>query len=74
MYPLAAGFYAPHNRWYVAARSAEVTRAPLERFILNEPVVFYRTASGAPVALAARWPRNLRRPRRPMRRRHPPRR
>jgi phenylpropionate dioxygenase-like ring-hydroxylating dioxygenase large terminal subunit len=56
MYPLAAGLYAPRNRWYVAARSSDVARAPLERFILNRPVVFYRTEAGAPVALAGRCP------------------
>jgi nitrite reductase/ring-hydroxylating ferredoxin subunit len=56
MYPFSAGLYALRNRWYVAARSSEVSRAPLERFILNEPVVFYRTEDGRAVALAGRCP------------------
>lgn len=56
MYPFPAGFFAPRNRWYVAARSAEVGRTPLERFILDEPVVFYRTEAGQAVALAGRCP------------------
>ena len=56
MYPFAADLYAPRNRWYVAARSSEVGRSPLERFILDEPVVFYRTLSGQAVALEGRCP------------------
>jgi len=56
MYPFAAGLYAPRNRWYVAARSSEVGREPLERFILNQPVVFYRTEAGEAVALDGRCP------------------
>lgn len=56
MYPFAAGQYAPRNAWYVAARSAEISRAPLERFILNAPIVFYRTEAGEAVALAGRCP------------------
>jgi vanillate O-demethylase monooxygenase subunit len=39
------------NAWYVGAWAHEVTRKPLQRFMLNEPLVFYRTASGIPVAL-----------------------
>ena len=56
MYPFPAGFFAPRNRWYVAARSAEIGRTPLERFILDEPVVFYRSEAGEAVALAGRCP------------------
>jgi phenylpropionate dioxygenase-like ring-hydroxylating dioxygenase large terminal subunit len=40
--------------WYVAARSAEVTRQPLGRLLLNEPVVLYRTEEGSAVALEDR--------------------
>jgi phenylpropionate dioxygenase-like ring-hydroxylating dioxygenase large terminal subunit len=40
--------------WYVAARSAEVTRAPLGRVLLNEPVVMYRKENGEAVALEDR--------------------
>ena len=40
--------------WYVAARSAEVTRRPLARTLLDEPVVLYRREDGAAVALEDR--------------------
>ena len=40
--------------WYVAARSAEVTRQPLGRLLLNEPVVLYRQQDGTAVALEDR--------------------
>ena len=42
------------NAWYVAAWSHEVTRKPMGRIYLGEPVVLYRTRDGAPVALADR--------------------
>jgi len=44
------------NAWYVAAASAEITSSPLARTIVGEPVVLYRTSSGAPTALADRCP------------------
>ena len=40
------------NGWYVGAWSDEITATPLGRMLLEEPVVFYRTESGAVVALA----------------------
>ena len=40
--------------WYVAARSAEVTRRPLARTLLGEPVVLYRREDGTAVALEDR--------------------
>jgi phenylpropionate dioxygenase-like ring-hydroxylating dioxygenase large terminal subunit len=40
--------------WYVAARSAEVTRQPLARILLDEPVVLYRRENGSAVALEDR--------------------
>jgi len=40
--------------WYVAARSAEVTRQPLGRVLLDEPVVLYRKENGEPAALEDR--------------------
>ena len=40
--------------WYVAARSAEVTRQPLGRVLLDEPVVLYRKESGEAIALEDR--------------------
>lgn len=43
------------NAWYVAAWDHEVTRQNmLRRVLLNEPVVFYRTEDGQPVALEDR--------------------
>ena len=42
------------NYWYVAATDAEVGRKPLPRTILGEPVVFFRTEQGAPVAMEDR--------------------
>lgn len=56
MYPLADGLFAARNQWYVAAWSKEINREPMERWILNEPVAFYRTEAGEPVALAGRCP------------------
>jgi phenylpropionate dioxygenase-like ring-hydroxylating dioxygenase large terminal subunit len=40
--------------WYVAARAAEVTRQPLARLLLGEPVVLFRKENGAPIALEDR--------------------
>lgn len=56
MYPLPEGLFAPCNQWYVAAWSSEVSRDPFERWILNEPVAFYRTRDGRAVALQGRCP------------------
>jgi phenylpropionate dioxygenase-like ring-hydroxylating dioxygenase large terminal subunit len=42
------------NAWYVAAWDREVSGAPLARTFLGEPVVLYRRAGGAPVALEDR--------------------
>jgi len=42
------------NAWYVAAWSKDVGTTPLGRTLLNEPVVFYRTADGKVVALEDR--------------------
>lgn len=44
------------NYWYVAAWSGEVGRAPLQRWLLDEPVVMWRRADGTPCALADRCP------------------
>jgi phenylpropionate dioxygenase-like ring-hydroxylating dioxygenase large terminal subunit len=47
----------PRNQWYVAAFSAELPReGMLRREILDSPVLLYRTASGAAVALLDRCP------------------
>ncbi len=42
------------NAWYVAAWDHEVTRTPLGRIILDEPIVLYRTPGGSAVALEDR--------------------
>lgn len=42
------------NAWYVAARPKEIGRTPLRRLVCNEPIVFYRTRKGDPVAFADR--------------------
>ena len=42
------------NYWYVAASDAEIGRKPLGRMILGEPIVFFRTEDGTPVAFEDR--------------------
>jgi vanillate O-demethylase monooxygenase subunit len=42
------------NAWYAAAAVEEIGRTPLARTILGEPVVMFRLADGAPVALEDR--------------------
>ena len=42
------------NFWYVAAHGHEVTRKPLSRMILGEPIVFFRKEDGTPAALEDR--------------------
>ncbi|MCP5179171.1 MAG: aromatic ring-hydroxylating dioxygenase subunit alpha [Pseudomonadales bacterium] len=44
------------NLWYVAAWSHELADTPIGRVLLEEPVVFYRRADGAPVAMEDRCP------------------
>ncbi|MBT3990895.1 MAG: aromatic ring-hydroxylating dioxygenase subunit alpha [Rhodospirillaceae bacterium] len=39
------------NTWYVGAWAHEVTREPFQRFMLDEPLVFYRTEAGDPVVM-----------------------
>jgi vanillate O-demethylase monooxygenase subunit len=56
MYPFKHGCFAPRNGWYVAAFVEEVKRELLSRWILNEPVVLYRTEAGEAVALDGRCP------------------
>jgi vanillate monooxygenase len=45
---------ALRNQWYCAAFGHELKQAPLGRVFLNEPVVMYRKADGAPVAFEDR--------------------
>ena len=42
------------NCWYAAAWDHEVAETPFARTLLDEPVVLFRTADGAPVALQDR--------------------
>ena len=42
------------NSWYVAAWSEELGDAPLGLVLLNEPIVLFRDADGAPIALEDR--------------------
>ena len=42
------------NSWYVAAWDREVSRVPLGRILLNEPVVLFRKEDGTAVALEDR--------------------
>ncbi len=56
MYPLPEGMFAPRNQWYVAAWSSEVGRTPLGRWILGEPVAFYRSTAGEAIAVQGRCP------------------
>lgn len=53
---IAGNAEAPRNQWYVAAYSSELGRSPLQRWILGDPVVMFRTEAGAPVALFDRCP------------------
>ena len=46
----------PRNMWWVAARRDEITMEPLARWLLELPIVLYRTAEGEPVALDNRCP------------------
>jgi phenylpropionate dioxygenase-like ring-hydroxylating dioxygenase large terminal subunit len=43
---------APRNGWYAAAWDREVTRTPASVRVAGQPLVFYRTEDGRPVALA----------------------
>ena len=56
MYPLEDGSFAPRNQWYVAAWLSEISRTPMERMILDEPVILYRTQADEIVALAGFCP------------------
>lgn len=59
MYPLEEELTYPRQQWWVAAKSSEVGRELLQRTLLEEDVVFYRTLGGEVVALAARCPHRL---------------
>ena len=46
----------PRNMWWVAARADEITCKPMARWILELPIVLYRTTDGTPAALDDRCP------------------
>ena len=46
----------PRNQWWVIATGGEITREPLQRWVLDLPVVLYRREDGSPVALDDRCP------------------
>jgi phenylpropionate dioxygenase-like ring-hydroxylating dioxygenase large terminal subunit len=47
------------NAWYVAAWSNEVAHELLTRRICGEPVCFYHTSAGDPVAMIDRCPHRM---------------
>jgi phenylpropionate dioxygenase-like ring-hydroxylating dioxygenase large terminal subunit len=59
MYPLNTEQPYPRNQWWVGATSHEVGRTLFQRTILGEPVVFYRTLGGHPVAMHGLCPHRL---------------
>lgn len=56
MYPLTTEQPWARNQWYAAAWSSEVSDQPIERTILGQRVLLYRTSSGAAAALAGLCP------------------
>ncbi len=56
MYPFREGSFAVRNGWYVAAFARDVTRQPLSRIILNQPMALYRKENGDAVAVGGRCP------------------
>lgn len=59
MFPFKEGNFAVQNAWYVAAWSDEISRQPIERWIMDSPVAVYRKEDGSPVALAGRCPHHF---------------
>jgi len=51
-----SGYNFVRDAWYIGAWTQEVTRSPMRRVIMNEPIVFYRREDGAAVALEDRCP------------------
>ena len=46
----------PRNQWWVVATSAEITREPMQRWVLDLPIALFRREDGHPVALDDRCP------------------
>ena len=51
MYPFHADRSFVRDRWYTAAFAEEITRDPVERTIMDKPIIFFRKADGSPVAM-----------------------
>jgi vanillate O-demethylase monooxygenase subunit len=51
MYPFRNDETFVRNAWYVGCTHEEVAAGPIERTILDKPVVFYRSESGAAMAM-----------------------
>lgn len=56
MYPLKNGAIWPRNQWYIAGFSKDFAETPIERTILGERLLLFRSEAGAPVALAGLCP------------------
>ncbi len=56
MYPFKPGHVFVRNAWYVVALSSEIGEGLLERRILGETVLLYRSEAGDPVALSGLCP------------------
>lgn len=54
MYPLNTTTPYPRNQWYIAGYKSEFGPKVFARPIMNEPIIFYRTEDGKPVALSGR--------------------
>lgn len=50
MYPVTF----PREQWYVAGHAEDIDRTLMSRWILGDPICFYRTLDGRPVALTDR--------------------
>ena len=55
MYPFTFNTGIVKNRWYMAAFSTKITREPMERTLLGQPVL-YRKEEGSPIAMYSLCP------------------
>ena len=51
MYPFRSGTSFVRDRWYIVAFTDEITRDPIERTIMDTPVVLFRREDGRAVAM-----------------------
>ncbi|MEY2928265.1 MAG: hypothetical protein RL367_2742 [Pseudomonadota bacterium] len=56
MYPLKDGPLWPRNQWYIAGWAADFADTPIERTILGERLLLFRSTSGAATVLAGLCP------------------